>query len=205
MTPPKIIFLDFDGPLIPKKAKWLTPRQGRAQMDPCAVSLIQKLIEIDFTVQFVISSNHSLSGLDHCKSLLQVNDLPWIVHKDWCTKITQTSLRAEQIREWLDDHPEVVDWVAIDDIPLNAKLVPNFAQCDEHEGFSYRNFLECKLHLKIRTPMETYEGQLAEINWFKFREVSRTTRLNDLTAFDLIKCADQTFSKKYYDQNEDSE
>lgn len=145
----KVIFLDFDGPMIPIRAYWL-PTQTKpfvSTFDPVAVSLINKLI-LDSGAKVVISSTWRTKGFDAVVELLTRNGVgPSNLHEDWATPAKLTSQRIHEIKWWLDDHPETTHYVAIDDETLDIDFVPNAVQADTYEGFSLRNYLEARAFL----------------------------------------------------------
>lgn len=145
----KVIFLDFDGPMIPLRAYWL-PNQTKplvSVFDPVAVSLVNKLIE-DSGAKIVISSTWRFQGNEKITAVLSKNGIdPTHLHKDWETPRKFTSQRIHEIKWWLDDHPEVTHYVAIDDETLNIEFVPNAVLADAYEGLSFRNYLEARQFL----------------------------------------------------------
>ncbi len=123
----KIIFLDFDGPLIPRRAYYL-PGQTKAVsiFDPIAVSLINRLIGLG-DVKIVISSSWAIQGLDTIKKVFSKNGIdPSYIHEDWTTPKKMTSYHINEINWWLEDHPETDAWVSFDDIPLRFETESSF-------------------------------------------------------------------------------
>ncbi len=145
----KIIMLDIDGPMIPIRAYWL-PNQTKplvTMFDPVAVSLLNKLIE-ESGAYIVISSTWRNQGYDEIVATLTKNGIdPLYLHEDWATPQKLTSRRIHEIKWWLEDHPEVTHYVAIDDESLNIDFVPNAVQCNSYEGFSLRNYFEARQFL----------------------------------------------------------
>ena len=47
-----------------------------------------------------------------------------------------SSLRSQEISWWLDDHPEVDQWVAIDDDPSISNLQSNYVMTDPNIGLN---------------------------------------------------------------------
>lgn len=174
----KIIFLDIDGPLIPVRAYFL---QGQTPVvtlfDPCATSMLNKLLDADTDISIVMSSTHARSGKQHIINLFELNGIDpnrlYPHPRDWMTPRKYSSYRSTEIKWWLDSHPEVKDWVAIDDENLNTELVPNFARCDAYEGFLWRNYLECKYYLKVFDDNEDEQSLTSLVTYFKRRETDR--------------------------------
>ena len=171
----KICFIDIDGPLLPIRAYHL-PGQTQlvTKFDPCAVSLVNKLIE-DSGAKIVISSTWAQNGLEKCQELFIDNHIPaYHFHEDWMTPRKFTSARTSEIRWWLEDHPEITNYVAIDDEQLDSELLPGFVQCDAYEGFSYRNYCEARLLLGVASKEET-----ELILYLKRKEIWRTHRIGE--------------------------
>ncbi|PPD51455.1 MAG: hypothetical protein CTY12_07830 [Methylotenera sp.] len=185
----KVIFLDFDGPMIPNRAFFL-PNQTPIYsiFDPCAVGMLNRLIALS-DAKLVISSTWSSKGIDVCKEVLDKNGVEGDIHPDWTTPKRLTSSRTMEIGWWLADHSNVVDWVALDDERLDAGLLPKFVQCDTHEGFSYRNYLEALKHLNIATARD-----LEELRYAYCKEVWRLQRAGDPKEHRTWAFANELFS-----------
>lgn len=174
----KALFIDVDGPMIPVRAYYL-PKQTRiaSVFDPCAVAMVKKLLD-ESGAKIVISSSWGAQGLQTCADLFDKNDISanLYFHSDWVTPRSFSSTRHHEILEWLRDHPEITHYAAIDDESLPYDLLPNAVKCDAYEGFSYRNYLECKLMLDIALSENEASQIAAMLNWLKRSEVWRTFR-----------------------------
>lgn len=155
-----VIFLDIDGPMIPTRSYYLKDNQGTYDVfDPCAVVMLNRLIK-ESKAQLVISSVHARQGWAHINSILTKNGIdPVVVHLDWCTHQTGHTSRTQEILDWLDNHHTVKVWVAIDDETLSSKVLPNFVQCSPHDGFLWRNYLECRYMLMLDNPQSGLNDQ----------------------------------------------
>ena len=51
--------------------------------------------------------------------------------------------RGSEIQQWLDGHPEVRDFVIIDDGNDMLHLTPNLVLTDARNGFQYTDMLAC--------------------------------------------------------------
>ena len=152
----RTIFLDIDGPMIPIRAYFL-PNQSKivTQFDPCATGMLLHLIKLT-DAKLVISSVHRLQGKQHIEELFEQNGIPIEhLHYDWHTTMDQGNTRTEEIQFWLNDHPDIHYYIAIDDEKLHDTLVS--AKCSGYEGFSMANLLECKIAL------HAYEGAVDDI------------------------------------------
>ncbi len=162
----KIIFLDIDGPVIPLKniaALWRAPHQqspykvyGLAASflenaqndgnvlkcaDPYAVLMITQLAALSDAKIVISSSWRNLSSdKESFETIFQ--DLgfdPGLLHDDWCTPTFAgtKSLRENEIKDWIDRHPDVTHFISIDDEPLD--LATHIQVCAEN-GLLHGNF-----------------------------------------------------------------
>lgn len=197
----KVIFLDFDGPMIPTRAYWL-PNQTRpivSIFDPVAVSLVNKLLE-ESQAQLVISSSWRNKGLDTIKDMLTKNGMdPSVLHEDWETPQKFSSQRIHDIKWWLDDHPEVTHYVAIDDIDLDVEFVPNAVLAGAYEGFSFRNYLEARGFLDAYNETEEDQALKASheelILFLKKKAVWSTQRRSEVGYSKVSRAVDLLFPK----------
>lgn len=195
----KVIFLDIDGPMISGRAAYLPDQTYiHSVFDPCATAMLLRLIE-NSGARIVISSTHGKKGYDHIKQLFESNGVnPNLLHPDWVTPKKLTSWRIHEISWWLQDHPEVTSYVAIDDEQLNVKYVANSVQCDTYEGFSFRNFLECCLYLDAFSGKpEEVDNKRKEatqmIQFAKRKEIWRTVRCEEPNQHRVWAIADELF------------
>lgn len=209
----RIIFLDIDGPMISSRCRFLTKpkhvevpwgqqtKRVFATFDPCAVGLLNRLISLS-GAKLVMSSSWAMAmNKAMIRRVLKINGIdPKHLHKDWITPRKMSSYRVNEIKWWLDDHPDVVDYVAIDDADLDIEWVPKCVKCDEHEGFSWRNFLECCVHLDAYDKPEedrnkTRELYLSTIEYYKKCEIWRTKRSREDGQYLTWEAADLVFPK----------
>jgi hypothetical protein len=146
-----VIFLDFDGPLLPKRGFYHPDNQTVMPRvyDPYAIGMIE-WCATKANAQYVISSTWRGNGRGWIVSLLTENRISVDrLHPDWATPIfDKGSIRTLEILHWLAKHPEVTQWVAIDDMG-DPKQLPNLIEVTEEEGFLYSHFEKmCKI-LKI--------------------------------------------------------
>lgn len=195
--------MDIDGPMIPLRAYGLSTNKCPVdKFDPCATDMVMQLIEKSSSpeqqTKIVCSSTWGYQGLERFSKLLLDNHIPpTLLHDDWITPRKMSSYRCHEVRWWLERHPEITHYVAIDDERLHEEFVPNAVLCDGYEGFSFRNMLECKVFLEIYEGNEDHDKLVATINYHKQREIWRATdrirheragHLNELarTMFDPI-------------------
>lgn len=182
----RIIFLDIDGPLISVRAYFLPNQTKPASMfDPCAAAMLLRLLD-DSGAKIVISSIWGQHGRERCEELLSKNGInPSYLHDDWITPRKMSSTRFHEIGWWIMNHPEVTHYVAIDDEDLPVDWIANAVLCDSAEGFSLRNFKECKLLLGVE--------EQNDINYMKRREIWRLARCGDPLKHTLSQIADELF------------
>jgi hypothetical protein len=125
----KVIFLDFDGPLISHRARslpvheratWretladlpevIDPRQLEnvsldtriPKFDPVAVSLVQRLV-MGHPAMLVITSSWKRIGQKNIEFILDINGLPSnFLHLRWCTEpVDHAARRCDEITQWL--------------------------------------------------------------------------------------------------------
>ena len=140
--------MDIDGVL---NSKTYYKTVDRAKKDwnrfnSLAVEMIKRLIE-EFKSSIVISSTWRYAFVKELKNELIKSGLIEYLHKDWKTPQTYPSHRGEEINLWLNNHPEVIDYVIIDD--------------DE-------NILEGQKNWFIRTDIN---GGMTEEHYYKVREI----------------------------------
>ena len=91
------------------------------KLDPACVSLLRRLIELSGAYLVASTSWRSHPGAGkECieKALIEAEFDPrphW--HEDWMTPTGFDGGRPREISVWLQDHPDVMRWVALDDEP----------------------------------------------------------------------------------------
>ena len=59
--------------------------------------------------------------------------------------------RQKEIERWLSEHPEVKNYLIIDDLCYEGFSSEHFIECDCHIGFTFREYLEAeRLHQKLK-------------------------------------------------------
>lgn len=136
-----VIFLDFDGPIFPKKVKMYPQNKGLSSLkqckkmqlhkdvnywyaDPFAIAILNRLRELS-NYQLVITSTWAedrLHNQTQIKTLLDENGLNYELHKDWKTQEIGKD-RQSRIEMWLKNHPEVENnYFIFDDINSAPEL-----------------------------------------------------------------------------------
>lgn len=143
-----VVFLDFDGPMIPLRAM---PLEGQtndppSKFDPCAVGLLNRLCEKTHS-KIVIHSHWRYSPV-HCekypdlkKHLIDQGVKEEYLHDDLeCEKL---DWRWVDIQAYLKKHPEITNYVIIEDthIPIGFEhFEPHMIKIDFVDGFDWRAY-----------------------------------------------------------------
>lgn len=140
----KIIFLDFDGPIIPARTLALSEQYDT----PCATSgsLVNRCLE-RADAQLVISSSWRYNGYKVCCEILKAARIdPTRLHVDWETPQLHSFSRSreDEIHQWTLKHG-VTHYVAIDDLPLDKLPGVHRVHVTSENGFLLEHYLEtCK-------------------------------------------------------------
>jgi hypothetical protein len=118
----KILFLDFDGPIIPGRSFFHSSAPSIMAMDKYTVGLLTKLCILTAT-KIVVSSQKRISPPRFMK-FCNDHDFPVaLLHDDWRVPILPSGNRSEEIHQWLNCHPEVTTYVALDDEVLDNDII----------------------------------------------------------------------------------
>lgn len=108
----KIVFLDFDGPMVPFELKYKKRRP--ALVSRGAVILLNSLLQYTGAKIVVTSSWRAHSSVEALTACVR----KWGVEHDVLDKtpvIGNGTTRWQEIAAWLDDHSDVESYVIIDD------------------------------------------------------------------------------------------
>ena len=92
---------------------------------PQAKSVYKKLCE-EYNPKIVVSSSWANSFAEnHFTYMFRVMELPLNLHEDWMTRrqLDNANNRYTQILDWLQRHPEVTDYLILDDTESGESLV----------------------------------------------------------------------------------
>ena len=138
----QVIFIDIDGPLLPDK-QWFSKDnldvlkeaednllkitsnfnlKKQIRYDPIAVWMVNMLFKYSNAEAVISSTWIRHTSLDELKEIFELNGLNIKFHKDPITPKKFSSYRVHEIAWWLDDHPEVTDFIILDD---DYSLEPN--------------------------------------------------------------------------------
>lgn len=143
-----IIFLDIDGVMNSETyyKSVNTKQKNLSRFNPISVNIITKLVK-EFNAKIVISSLWRFAMKKELSQELKKSNLVNYLHNDWSTPVIQPSHRGKEIKLWLDYHPDISDFIILDD---DDDILP------EHSSF----------HIKT-----TLLAGLQEEHYFKAREI----------------------------------
>lgn len=175
----KIIFLDIDGVLnslrsatawenvdVALGTKDYNAEVTRTTIDPVAVQLINKLVE-ESGAKIVVSSSHRLMfikkyGYAEMPVLDLVGLRQYIHHQGIVAEVIdatedyyfprrkQGAIRGDEIKLWLDSHPEVENYVIFDDDPdMLEEQVQHFVHTSTIDGFRFEHYCKARAILKL--------------------------------------------------------
>jgi hypothetical protein len=134
----KVIFLDIDGVITSARIGWFT-------YDMYAVNYINWLCE-QINAKVVISSTWRKSYekeffAEHFKYL----------HDDWRTKVlprikmSESVPRGAEIKEWMDRHPDVDDYLILDDdSDMLDSQKDRFVKTDTYNGLMFEHIIKIR-------------------------------------------------------------
>lgn len=116
----KILFLDFDGVMIPTRAYWIDGQtRPVSKFDPCAVSLVNKLCEENDIKIVVVSSWRRTVFAPYTDDLklhmISQGIKEHLIHEDSLCPFKFSSSKYHDVTLWLENHPEVVEYLIVDD------------------------------------------------------------------------------------------
>jgi len=146
----KIIFLDIDGVLNSKDYyKKVNMRINNwDRFDPETVKLIKALLE-EFNAKIVITSSWRFGAKDLLMKELKKTRLLEYLYKNWETPMIYGGTRGQEIKQWLDKHPEVNSYVIMDDRDdILAEQLSFFIKTDINTGFRQENYAKARSILR---------------------------------------------------------
>jgi len=152
----KILFLDIDGVLNSEiYYKNLSHSDnGMSRFDPNSVELIKKLVQ-EFSLQIVISSTWRYGAADRLMHELKDSKLIGYLYNEWFTPVIHPAHRGTEIKLWLDLHPEVFDYIIIDDDEnILEEQMRRFVKTDLHEGMTEEHFNRVRAILSSKESVE---------------------------------------------------
>ena len=142
----KILFLDVDGVLNSEEyyKNRINSSEELSRFDPSSVSLIKALVE-EFSLKIVISSTWRYGAIDRLLHELKKNKLINYLYHDWFTPVIHPAHRGTEIKLWLDLHPEVTDYVIIDDDDnILDEQKNNYVKTCLHNGMNNKHYIRVR-------------------------------------------------------------
>jgi hypothetical protein len=138
----KIIFLDIDGVLNSKEyyKKVNMKIDNWDRFDPETVKLIKALVQ-EFNARIVITSSWRFGAKDLLFKELKKSQLLKHLYKSWETPMIYGGTRGQEIKQWLDKHPEVNGYVILDDRDdMLAEQLAFVIKTDLNTGLKQENY-----------------------------------------------------------------
>lgn len=159
----KVIFLDMDGVMnstrsvialrgygfMPPSHTLNGAADARAirkqcNLDPISVGLLKRILK-ETGAKVVISSSwrfrNEQKTIDVFNVMFKAHRLPRVVIGS--TPHHNSGFRGEEIRLWLEDHPEVTAYIILDDdSDMHAEQQAHFLQTNNHVGLGYEQYDE---------------------------------------------------------------
>jgi hypothetical protein len=148
----RIVFLDFDGVMIPERAYWIEGQtRPVTKFDPVAVSLINRLCKKASAKVVIVSSwrRTTLASIpeDLKKHLITEGIKEEHIHEDHSCPFKFSSNKYSDVSFWLEEHPWVKEYIIIDD-DLNNEVGSShqgrIIDPDFLEGFIYKHYLRAE-------------------------------------------------------------
>ena len=150
----RFLFLDIDGVVVTHRSQVATRRQSRAFTVPDKSSLgLIDLIVSEYDMRVVVSSTWRMSWTsDQLTCWFASHGAEFMVHDVTPHRPIGTRSRAAEIREWVIETEDAVDWeqcLVVDDSFLeegfrHLDMDPKrCVKCDTYEGFGFREYAKC--------------------------------------------------------------
>lgn len=115
----KVLFLDIDGVMKPGRSYWAeslaNDRDGG--FDPLAVAAVNRICSKTGAC-IVFNTTWNLQGPDRMRTIAEQQGIEADIHPDSVTPYPHTSDRLQAIRDWINEHPGITAWAALDDVHL---------------------------------------------------------------------------------------
>lgn len=141
----RILFIDIDGPLLPEKAKYFdyqkkTEVEHWTEFDPFSVRFYNSLFEKYSDLYGVIHSSwRKFYPDDFLINHFKSQGCEFRFHTDMIAPFKFGSNRWEEINFWLYDHPEIKDYMILDDEVPPEYLKKRTVLVDYKNGLSLNN------------------------------------------------------------------
>ncbi len=131
--PLNVLFLDFDGPMLPHRGWPIQDGEKYDKFDPIAAATIARLCHVG-KVKIVISSTWREDGRSRIAEILGAAGInPGYLHQDWRTMELKMGVKSRkmEIAVWLAKHKNVHRYAILDDEKVD---LPNLVHVTEQDG-----------------------------------------------------------------------
>jgi hypothetical protein len=142
----KIIFLDIDGVMNSEvyHSTLDTKKKNWRRFDPEAVKMLIKLVE-EFDAKIVVSSLWRFVAKKELATELKESHLVNFLHQDWKTPVIEPGHRGKEIKMWLDQHPDINEFVILDDDSDVLEVFSDkFVRTDYYDGLQAEHYYKAR-------------------------------------------------------------
>lgn len=133
----RILFLDFDGPLVSMRSSLAAAGAPNRALDPVSVGLVARVCR-EAGARIVVSSIWRVHGRESVEADLRAAGLDvGLLHDDWRLDLPVGD-RAVRVSAWLARHPEVEAYVCLDDNEVPGHPLVRVSSMD---GVQTRHYL----------------------------------------------------------------
>ena len=134
----KVIFLDMDGVLVTQASSGGPMWKLMLALDRACVARLNVLLGAGDILIVISSSWRKHNGVRQIHAHLHRAGLTNCrFHDDWCTVVLDGKTRGAEIDEWLKRHPEVTNFIIVDDDgDFTAQQWPRFVRTNWSDGFT---------------------------------------------------------------------
>lgn len=141
----KVLLLDIDGPMIPRRASWLAGQTYRStKFDPVAVGLLLSVLEKTGAKLVISSTWGKVYTREENELSLENNGISkTLLHDDWVTpRNSKLETRAAEILAWLKQHPEITNYAVLDDeaVALPKNKLKNLVKVTFSDGLLLQHY-----------------------------------------------------------------
>jgi hypothetical protein len=158
----KVVFIDIDGVLIPRRALFLShnrtpwqredPAAVQRTFDPIAVTLVGRLVELSGARLVASTSWRHYPGRDVITKLMRTAgwDPQPFWHERWLTPFSRGRTREEEILHWFEEDEPIARWVSLDD---HARPRGGGVRIDPNRGIQLDDYRTAALLLDVIDPL----------------------------------------------------
>lgn len=155
----KVIFLDIDGVLNSNRTMFAFGRCGYPgsrngfALDDTSIRMIKALCDVDETIRIVVSSSWRIGAkTQEVESFFAPHKLPIAGVTDVASSMNST--RGHEIGFWLINHPDVKDFVILDDdTDMLPEQMSHLVWVNRRDGLSFNNICDAGRILRVNHPL----------------------------------------------------